>query len=213
MVPGTPVGLTILGLMLLALGCTQSSGPVQQVTIDAAKVKSVVLKSVIHKDGSGRRFVVRDTDVIRRCVDELNRLAYKPYRPPMSLKVDEEFVLEDDAGNKIAGFGFTQDYCVRVFLPTSKPFYVRWGPLRTIGRLYSYGIYVTSREGLILLAKRETWDKETIISIGFDIRGIHSARPDLYLAEPSSPEELRSQVKALPEAKPDMLDEFPDYFR
>jgi hypothetical protein len=194
-------------LAVLLSGCTQWPGPVQQVAIDAANVRRIVL------DVGRYEFIVTDADVIRRCVYEINGLSYEAYWPAMGHEVRETFVLEDKDGNKVAGFGFSQVHCVRVFLPGSKPFYVGWGSLSAIGRLYSYGYYATSRENLIGFAKREGWDKETMRAVSHHIGNIHMARPDLHLTEPSNLEDLRGLVKALPEAQPDMLDQFADRFK
>jgi len=204
MAPRMPVGLTALALLVLTLGCTQSSGPVQQVTIDPGQVKSLVLHG---------HYVMKDADLIRRCVDELNRLAYQPFRPPMSLRVGEELVLKDEDGNKIAGFGFTDGICIRVFLPESDAFYIVWRSMPVTGKVFSYGQYKYAREQLTSLAKKEVWDKEDVRMVDYHIRGIQSSRPDMYVAIPSSPGELRALDETLLSPNPQMLDEFADNFR
>ncbi|MBE3096067.1 MAG: hypothetical protein IMZ44_02915 [Planctomycetes bacterium] len=188
-----------ISLLVPALGCTESAGPVQRVSIDPATVSRLVVKGTA---GEGVPCVINDADVIGRCVRELNGLAYEGSRPPLGLRVGEELVLEGKDEKKIAGFGFAPDLRIRVFLPDSEPFYIRWQPLPTVSRLSSYRDYALGRERLVQIANDANWDKETGFLVGMCVRSIARTRPDLDWKTKQSLEAVRKMVQTLPRSRP-----------
>lgn len=192
-------------LMAFTPGCRKSAGPVQQIKIDPVVVSSMT----VQQNGGS---VIEDPATIRQCVDELNALSCQPYRPPISLAGTEDLILHDARGDRIATFGISQGYCIRVVLRDSEPFYVRYEPIPTIGKLFAFCIYRDAVEELERLADQEQWDEDDQIAVGFYIRDIGSVREELHRQEPKSREELLSLLESLPEPSLDKLEDYPNWF-
>jgi hypothetical protein len=200
-----------IAALALLLGCTQPPTPVQRISIDPDSVKTLNLRN--DKGEWWGSPLITDTDVIRRCVAELNGLSCEPYRGPdeQGLRAEAILVVEAKDGSRVAAFAFMPNVCIRMRMGASKLRAVRYERTPTIGKLVSYGQYECARYEVLRVSDHVHWSDSLKMERAQSIlRFIRQIRRDLNPPEPSSPQELRELARYLPEAQLDRLDEFPD---
>lgn len=199
-----------IAALALVLGCTHSPTPVQKIKIDPDSVKTLYLRS--DKEECWMSPLIAETDVIGRCVAELNGLSCEPFRGPdeRGLRADAILVLKDKDGNRVAGFAFMPNVCIRLRVGASKLHVVRYERTPTIGKLVSYSQYVCARATVLRANERNWIDSAKMERAKCVLRFIRHIRKDLNPPEPSSLQELPELARYLPEAQLDRLEEFPD---
>lgn len=163
------------------------------------------------KEGGGM-LLITETDLIRRCVAELNGLSCDPYRPPdeRELREDAILLLNGKDGNLVAGFAFIRAVYIRVRMGPSKPYLVRHERVATIGKLFSCSQYASAR-ATVLGVNDRYWSDDLKMQYAKSALGqIRRIRKDLNPPELLSLQQIPELEKSLPEPQLDRLEEYPD---
>lgn len=197
-----------LFVILLTSSCQRSAGPVHKLTIDSAKVESILLNP-------RAPFVLEDRGLITRVVNEINGLSFSPYPLPSNASPRPDIVLKDKSGDTIVEVGSGGD-CVVFWEPQSPWFCVKKdGLMETTGRLLGYAAYLRDMDSLKFHANEAVWDQTDQRMVALDWRGwVTKLYPEPYRSwpVPGTPEELSERLKSLPVLTLDDLERFPNYF-
>ncbi len=174
--------------------------PDRETPIDptAGILQSAHVESVAVLGGNWVNATISEREVISRLVEEVNAIPRERSRPQLGLGPDVRFL--DAEGRTLLEFAFSSPGRSGLWLPGQEPLYIKaWEhQLPTFIAARRFGRYAGDCRALGLWAAHDTWSSWEKARVEGTIENMNRARPDLSIAMPATPQELRTMVPSPP---------------